>query len=94
MPDLSQKDPLFLAPILMAASMFIQQKMTPSGADPAQQRMMMLMPLVFVTFLFWAAAGLNVYWLASNLCGIAQQAVTMRLVKHGSVDSKRGDRKR
>jgi YidC/Oxa1 family membrane protein insertase len=59
--------------------MFAQQKMTPSGADPTQQRMMMLMPLIFVSFLFWAPAGLNVYWLASNLCGIAQQGLTIAL---------------
>jgi YidC/Oxa1 family membrane protein insertase len=80
MPDLSQKDPLYLAPILMAVSMFAMQKMTPSGADPTQQRMMLLMPLVFVSFLFWAPAGLNVYWLASNLCAMVQQGLTMAIV--------------
>ena len=44
-PDLSQKDPLFLTPILMGISMFAMQSMTPTAMDPAQQRIMMLMPL-------------------------------------------------
>ncbi len=76
-PDLSNKDPLYLSPLLMAVSMFAMQKMMPSGADPTQQRMMLLMPLIFVSFLFWAPAGLNVYWLASNICAITQQGLTM-----------------
>jgi YidC/Oxa1 family membrane protein insertase len=89
-PDLSNKDPLFLSPILMAVSMFAMQKMTPSGADPTQQRMMLLMPLVFVSFLFWAPAGLNIYWLASNVCAMAQQGATMAILgsKHRTVTSK------
>ena len=80
-PDLSQKDPLFLTPLLMGASMVVMQKMTPSAMDPAQQRMMMLMPLVLMGMFFWAPSGLNLYWLASNVCSIAQQAVTLRLMK-------------
>ncbi len=80
-PDLSQKDPLFLTPLLMGASMVVMQKMTPSAMDPAQQRMMMLMPLVLMGMFFWAPSGLNLYWLASNVCSIAQQGVTLRLMK-------------
>jgi YidC/Oxa1 family membrane protein insertase len=80
-PDLSQKDPLFLTPILMGASMFLMQKMMPSSMDPAQQRVMMLMPVILSGMFLWAPAGLNLYWLASNLCSILQQAITLRLVK-------------
>jgi YidC/Oxa1 family membrane protein insertase len=79
-PDLSQKDPYFITPILMGASMFLMQKMMPTSMDPAQQRIMMLMPLVLSGMFLWAPAGLNLYWLASNLCSIVQQAITLRLV--------------
>jgi YidC/Oxa1 family membrane protein insertase len=80
-PDLSQKDPLFLTPILMGISMFAMQKMTPTAMDPAQQRIMMLMPLMLAGMLLWAPAGLNVYWLSSNLCAIVQQTVTYALLR-------------
>jgi YidC/Oxa1 family membrane protein insertase len=59
--------------ILMGASMFLQQWMTPSAGDPNQKKMMMLMPLMF-TFMFVSfPAGLTVYWLVNNVLGIAQQ---------------------
>jgi YidC/Oxa1 family membrane protein insertase len=81
-PDLSQKDPLFLTPLLMGGSMLLMQRLTPTGTmDPAQQKMMMLMPVVLTVMFVAAPAGLNLYWLASNLCSIAQQMVTMRLLK-------------
>lgn len=80
-PDLSHRDPLYLTPILMGVSMLIMQKMMPSNMDPAQQRIMLMMPLIFTVMLFAAPAGLNLYWFASNLCSIVQQGVTMRLVK-------------
>jgi YidC/Oxa1 family membrane protein insertase len=82
-PDLSQRDPLFVTPLLMGASMFLMQRMTPTSMDPAQARMMMIMPVVLVAMFFAAPAGLNLYWLASNLCSILQQAVTLRIVRAG-----------
>jgi YidC/Oxa1 family membrane protein insertase len=90
-PDLAQKDPLFLTPILMGVSMFAMQRMTPSTLDPAQQRIMMLMPLVLAGMFLWAPAGLNLYWLTSNLWSILQQAVSMRLL-HPSLVPARGKR--
>jgi YidC/Oxa1 family membrane protein insertase len=89
-PDLSQKDPLFLTPILMGISMFAMQKMTPSAMDPAQQRIMMLMPLMLAGMLLWAPAGLNVYWLSSNLCAIVQQTVTYALLRRKDAVPVRG----
>ena len=80
-PDLSHRDPLYLTPILMGVSMLLMQKMMPSTMDPAQQRIMLMMPLIFTVMLFAAPAGLNLYWFASNLCSIVQQGVTMRLLK-------------
>ena len=79
-PDLSQSDPLFITPVLMGASMFVMQKMTPTAMDPAQQRIMMIMPLVLVVMFHAAPAGLNLYWLSSNLCSIVQQGVTLRIL--------------
>jgi YidC/Oxa1 family membrane protein insertase len=71
--DLSAKDPLYITPIIMGATMFLQQKMTPSAGDPTQQKIMMFMPLIF-TFLFLNfPAGLVVYWMVNNILSIAQQ---------------------
>jgi YidC/Oxa1 family membrane protein insertase len=81
--DLSQKDPLFVTPILMGLSMFVMQKMTPTAMDPAQQRIMMIMPVMLMGMFLWAPAGLNLYWLASNLCSIIQQGVTLSLLRRG-----------
>jgi YidC/Oxa1 family membrane protein insertase len=91
--DLAQKDPLFLTPVLMGVSMFVMQKMTPSTLDPAQQRIMMLMPVMLAGMFLWAAAGLNLYWLTSNLWSILQQAVSMKLL-HPSLAPAREKRAR
>jgi len=60
-------------PIVMGITMLIQQKMTPTSMDPTQNKMMMLMPIVF-TFLFLNfASGLVLYWLMNNIFSITQQ---------------------
>jgi YidC/Oxa1 family membrane protein insertase len=64
----------------MGVSMFVMQKMTPSTMDPAQQRIMMLMPLMLAGMFLWAPAGLNLYWLTSNLWSILQQGLSMKLL--------------
>jgi YidC/Oxa1 family membrane protein insertase len=79
-PDLSQADPLYITPVLMGLSMFVMQKMTPTAMDPAQQRIMMIMPVVLVVMFHAAPAGLNLYWLSSNLCSIVQQGVTLKIL--------------
>jgi YidC/Oxa1 family membrane protein insertase len=91
-PDLAQKDPLFITPVLMGVSMFIMQKMTPSAMDPTQQRVMMLMPLMFAGMFLWAPAGLNLYWFTSNLWSLLQQWVEMNLLRPAEVKAVR-DRK-
>ncbi len=78
--DLSVHDPLFITPILMGISQFVQTKMTPTSADPAQQKMMLFMPLIMMSFFLWAPAGLVLYWLTSNLWAIGQQVLTNRLI--------------
>lgn len=74
--DLSRPEtlPIRILPVVMIATQFIQQKMTPSTtADPAQQRVMLLMPL-FMGFMFYGvSSGLVLYWFTSNVVGIAQQ---------------------
>jgi len=78
--DLSAHDPLFIWPVVMGITMFIQQKMTPSTADPMQQKMMMFMPIMMTGMFLWAASGLVIYWTVSNVWGIAQQIVTNRII--------------
>jgi YidC/Oxa1 family membrane protein insertase len=74
--DLSAKDPLLITPLVMGASMFVQQKMSPSMGDPTQAKMMMFLPLIF-TFLFLNfASGLVIYWLVNNILAIIQQHYT------------------
>ncbi|MEN6487106.1 MAG: membrane protein insertase YidC [Syntrophobacteraceae bacterium] len=59
--------------LLMGISMFIQQKMTPTGGDPRQEKMMLLMPVVFTFFFINFPSGLVLYWLVNNVLSIAQQ---------------------
>jgi membrane protein insertase Oxa1/YidC/SpoIIIJ len=54
--------------------------MTPSTADPTQQKMMMIMPVVLTGMSLWWSSGLLLYWSVSNLWGIGQQLVTNRLI--------------
>jgi YidC/Oxa1 family membrane protein insertase len=78
--DLSVHDPLYVTPVLMGASMVVQQRMTPTTADPAQQKIMMIMPVVFTFMFVYAPSGLVIYWLVSNLWAIGQQHVTNQLI--------------
>ncbi len=82
--DLSTRDPLYITPILMGASMLIQQKLAPQGIDPKQQKIMMILPVVF-TFLFLAfPSGLVVYWLVNNIISIGQQWLMHRKMRKTS----------
>jgi YidC/Oxa1 family membrane protein insertase len=71
--DLSMKDPYYITPILMTATMFIQQAITPSTADPAQKKMFLIMPLVMGWIFKEFPTGLVLYWLMQNLLTIVQQ---------------------
>ncbi len=78
--DLSAHDPLYITPILMGATQFWQMKLTPTTADPTQQRVMMMMPFMFTFMSFGFPSGLVIYWLVSNLWAIGQQYVTNYLI--------------
>jgi YidC/Oxa1 family membrane protein insertase len=84
-PDLSQPETLaiHLLPIILIASQFLAQRLTPAtGMDPNQQKIMMFMPLMYGFMFYYASAGLVLYWLTSNLAMIAQQLIINRMVPH------------
>jgi YidC/Oxa1 family membrane protein insertase len=71
--DLSSRDPYFILPAIMAGAMLVQYKLNPPAADPMQQKVFMIMPLVMsVTFAFFPA-GLVLYWVTNTILSIAQQ---------------------
>lgn len=71
--DLSIKDPFFILPIIMGATMFIQQRLNPTPPDPMQAKVMKLMPIIFTFFFLWFPAGLVLYWVVNNTLSITQQ---------------------
>lgn len=80
--DLSVQDPFYVLPIIMGATMFIQQKITPTTMDPAQAKIMLVLP-VAMTFLFVNfPAGLVLYWVTNNILTISQQVLTDRFFLH------------
>ncbi|WP_439886905.1 membrane protein insertase YidC [Pseudomonas sp. MBLB4123] len=82
--DLSIKDPFFILPIIMGATMFIQQQLNPTPPDPMQARVMKLMPIIFTFFFLWFPAGLVLYWVVNNVLSIAQQWYITRKIEAAS----------
>jgi YidC/Oxa1 family membrane protein insertase len=78
--NLSGPDPYYITPILMGVAQFWQTKMTPTTADPAQQKIMMFMPLMFAFMSLSFPSGLVIYWLVSTIWTIGQQYVTNYLI--------------
>jgi YidC/Oxa1 family membrane protein insertase len=78
--NLSAPDPLYITPLLMGATQFWQTRLTPSTADPAQQKIMMFMPIMFMVMSFNFPSGLVIYWLVSTLFTIGQQYFTNYLI--------------
>jgi len=77
---LSVQDPYYVLPVIMGATMVIQQKITPTTMDPTQAKIMLVLP-VFMTFLFVNfPAGLVLYWLTNNILTISQQVFTDRFL--------------
>jgi YidC/Oxa1 family membrane protein insertase len=71
--DLSAKDPYYVLPVLMGATLFLQQKTTPNAMDPAQAKILMFMPLVFSFFMLSLPSGLTLYIFVSGIFGVLQQ---------------------
>ncbi len=78
--DLSAKDPLYVTPVLMTATMWLQQRLAPQAGDPQQQRLMRMMPLIFGIMFLQFPSGLVLYWLANNVITIIQQEITLHIV--------------
>lgn len=76
--DLSAKDPLYITPLIMGASMFLQQKLTPTNMDPTQEKIMLMMPVIFTFMFLNFPSGLVLYWLVNNLLTILQQLLIRR----------------
>jgi YidC/Oxa1 family membrane protein insertase len=75
--DLSVRDPWFILPAIMTATMFLQIKLNPAPPDPMQAKLMMIMPLVFGGMMFFFPAGLALYYCVNNAVSIAQQRYIM-----------------
>jgi YidC/Oxa1 family membrane protein insertase len=91
--DLSAKDPYYILPILMGASMIMQTYLNPAPADPLQAKLMKIMPVVFSIFFFFFPAGLVLYWLVNNILSIAQQWYINKTI-HAETLAKKGSAKR
>lgn len=78
--DLSRHDPWYVTPVFMGLSMLWQQKMMPTTADPIQQKVFLMMPVIFTVSFLWAPSGLVLYWFTSNLLAIGQQYLTNRMI--------------
>ena len=81
--DLSVKDPYYVLPLIMGATMFIQTKLNPTPPDPIQAKVMLFMPIVFTGMFLFFPAGLVLYWTVNNILSIAQQWQITRLVEAG-----------
>jgi len=71
--DLSIMDPYYVLPLIMGASMFLQQKLNPPQADPMQQKIFQFMPIIFTVMFLSFPAGLVLYWVVNNILSISQQ---------------------
>ncbi|BCX79165.1 membrane protein insertase YidC [Campylobacter sp. 19-13652] len=88
--DLSAMDPYYVLPILMGATMFLQQKLTPTTfTDPMQEKIIKFLPLIFTFFFVNFPAGLTLYWFVNNVCSVIQQIFVNKLfAKHKSSGAK------
>ena len=91
--DLSAKDPYYILPVLMGASMIIQTYLNPAPTDPIQAKVMKIMPVVFSIFFFFFPAGLVLYWLVNNILSITQQWYINKTI-HAAALAKKGSAKR
>ena len=79
--DLSVQDPFYVLPLLMGATMFIQQMLNPTPPDPMQAKIMKMLPIIFTFFFLWFPAGLVLYWVVNNILSILQQYVITKRIE-------------
>jgi YidC/Oxa1 family membrane protein insertase len=82
--DLSAKDPYYVLPLIMGASMFIQQKLNPAPMDPMQAKILSFLPIIFTLFFAFFPSGLVLYWVANNILSIIQQWVITRKIERAA----------
>ena len=86
--DLSVQDPYFVLPLLMGATMFIQQMLNPTPPDPMQAKIMKMLPVVFTVFFLWFPAGLVLYWVCNNVLSITQQYIITKRIEKSMAERK------
>jgi len=79
--DLSAMDPWFILPLLMGASMFVQQQLNPQPTDPMQAKVMKFLPIIFTAFMLFFPAGLVLYWTVNNLFSMTHQYIVNKKVQ-------------
>lgn len=81
--DLSVKDPYYVLPLIMGATMLIQTKLNPAPPDPVQAKIMLAMPIIFTGMFLFFPSGLVLYWVVNNVLSIAQQWQITRMMESG-----------
>jgi YidC/Oxa1 family membrane protein insertase len=81
--DMSAPDPYYILPLLMGATMLIQQKLNPAPLDPIQAKVMMVLTVVFTVFFAFFPSGLVLYWVVNNALSITQQWVITKRIERG-----------
>ena len=79
--DLSVRDPFFILPLMMGATMYLQTSLSPAPADPMQAKVMKLMPVMMTVLFLWFPAGLVLYWFTNGALGILQQWYITRKIE-------------
>jgi YidC/Oxa1 family membrane protein insertase len=85
--DLSSPDPYWVLPLIMGATMFVQQKLNPAPMDPVQEKVMQIMPFAFTIFFGFFPSGLVLYWVANNILSIGQQWLITRGMERAAKDA-------
>jgi YidC/Oxa1 family membrane protein insertase len=86
--DLSSRDPYYVLPVVMMASMLIQTRLNPTPPDPMQAKIAMIMPFAFGIMFFFFPSGLVLYWVVNNILSIAQQWQITRMIERGGKAAK------
>jgi YidC/Oxa1 family membrane protein insertase len=81
--DLSVRDPYFVLPIIMGATMYLQQLLNPPQVDPMQQKIFQFMPIIFTVMFLFFPSGLVLYWVVNNILSMAQQwYINKKIIGH------------
>jgi YidC/Oxa1 family membrane protein insertase len=81
--NLTAKDPIYVLPVLMGISMFVQQKLNPAPIDPIQQKVFQIMPFAFTFMFAFFPSGLVLYWVVNNMLSITQQYIITKRIQKG-----------